>query len=321
MYADFNRSLIITPQSAAVGGADLGFNNGAMPGYSASNLTLDSMNVVNLSYANYFDNSFSTSTVSYVNHIRSTIGLGVSAGYIFIPDIEDNRMLDSSEANTLRFDKDITLTNCSHIYFRTGLGFRYGSELPVQLSSGISLNASRIRLIDYNGYGVGIDIGSGLLIKKPGVSMVVLLENVIGSYTHWNSSYSEYGYPHVRVGFGWERSFDYLYGVLKAGYTSPDFLNNEGINNINIDESTNDLVIETPERNSISEQPGLLISGAKLGVEYKILNVLSLRAGLAQKQFSFGAGVSLLAQRAGVDFAYITHALSGTYQVSLEYRW
>lgn len=321
IYTDFNRNLMVSPQSAALSGADLSINEGALPGYSPANLSRDSLNALSLSYANYFGNTFSTSTLSYVNHIDSNIAFGVAAGYIFIPDIEDNRDLDTNEYGDPRFNKSIKITNCSHIYFRTGYGITLNSGKPIEFSSGISLNASRIRLIDYNGYGLSLDLGSGVQFIKPGISLMVLVENIFGSYTYWNSLYSESGFRHIRIGLGWEQSFEYLYGEIRIGYTSPDLLTNEGINYISIDEHTDDFYIEKLNTYKIYEKPSILFSSAKFGIEYKILNIVAIRGGVANRRLSFGAGLELFAQRAGIDFAYLRHALSGTYQISLSYKW
>jgi hypothetical protein len=37
--------------------------------------------------------------------------------------------------------------------------------------------------------------------------------------------------------------------------------------------------------------------------------------------FSFGAGLCLMKNRAGIDFAYLTHELAPTYKLSVNFKW
>jgi hypothetical protein len=319
-YDQINRAIIISPQSAAFNGADLSLNDGAYAGSSPSNLIRDSINTLQLSYANYFGNALSSSVLSYVNSISSRSAFSVTTGYIYIPDIKDTRNSGIDESGEPIFD-NVTITSCSQIHFKAGFGLSLVKDKPFQVSTGVALNASRNRLVDYTGYGIGVDLGSSFMLPAQGLSAVLLLENVFGSYTYWSSSYSERGRQHIRLGIGWERNVDYIYGKLKLGYTSPDLLSNEGINGFEVDEVNDELVIEEPKKYTLNNNPELIVLGGKLGVEYTIMQIVAVRCGIAQDRFSFGAGVSLFSQRAGIDFAYMKHSLPGTYQFSLSYKW
>jgi hypothetical protein len=321
VYDQLNRSLITSPKSASFSGADLSLNDGAFPGYSPSNLIRDSMNSLQLSYADFFGNALSSSALSCIYHLSPRTAFSVTTGYIYIPDITDNRNLDTSVTGEVIFDKPVKITNCSQVHFRAGFGFSSDKNKPVVVSGGVSINASRNRLIDYTGYGLGLDLGSSVLLPSKGLSAVVLVENVTRSYTYWNSSYSEKGRPHVRFGIGWEKAVDYLYGTFRVGYTSPDLLSNEGINGFEVDEVDDELVIEKPKTYTLSKDPEILVLGAKLGFEYNVMKVFAVRCGIARDRFSFGAGLSLFEQRAAIDFAYMIHSLPGTYQISLLYKW
>jgi hypothetical protein len=320
IYDQLNRSIVTSPKSAALGGADLSFNEGAYPGYSASNLTKDSMNSLQLSYADFFGNAFSSSALSYIYHISPRTAFSITTGYIYIPDIKDTRDFDTSQNGDVFFDK-VKITNCSQVHFKAGFGYSTDKAKPVVASGGVSINASRNRLIDYTGYGLSLDAGSTIMLPTKGLSAVLLIENIAGSYTYWNSTYSERGKPHIRLGIGWEKAIEYFYGTFKAGYTTPDLLSNEGINGFEIDERDDELVIENPKKYTLSKNPEYLILGAKLGLEYCVMNVFAVRCGVARDRFSFGAGVLLFEQRAGIDFAYMIHSLPGTYQISLSYKW
>lgn len=321
-YDQLNRSIVTSTRSAAFNGADLSLSDGAYAGGSPSNLIRDSVTSLQFSYANYFGNALSSSVLSYVNNVSSRTAFSVTTGYIYIPDIKDTRNLHTNENGEPQGDESIKITNCSQVHLKSGFGLSLVTGQPYQISVGVALNASRNRLVEYTGYGIGVDIGSSLVHPVSGISTVLLIENVFGSYTYWNSSYSEKGRQRVRLGIGWEKALDYFYGKLKLGYTSPDLLSNEGINGFEIDEDNGVLVIENPKKYTLSKNPELIVLGAKLGLEYTIMQIVALRCGYAQgRRFSFGAGLALFKQRAGIDFAYMKHSLPGTYQFSLSYKW
>jgi hypothetical protein len=317
-YDQINRAIITSPRSASLNGADLSLNDGAYAGASPSNLVKDSSSSLQFSYANYFGNALSSSVLSYVNSISSRSAFSVTTGYIYIPDIKDNHNSDTNESGEPLYT---TITSCSQVHFKAGFGLSLVNDKPFRVSAGVALNASRNRLIDYTGYGIGVDLGSSFLLPALGLSAVLLVENVFGSYTYWSSSYSERGRQHVRLGIGWEKNIDYIYGKIKLGYTSPDLLSNEGINGYEVDEVNNKLVIEDPKKYTLRKNPELIVLGGKLGLEYTIMQIVAVRCGVAQDRFSFGAGLLLFGQRAGIDFAYMIHSLPGTYQFSLSYKW
>ncbi len=320
-YDQMNRSIVTSTGSAAFNGADLSLSDGAYAGASPSNLIRDSVNSLQFSYANYFGDALSSSVLSYVNSVSSRTAFSVTTGYIYIPDIMDTRNMNVDGSGTPQNDELIKITSCSQVHLKAGFGLLLVNDRPFRISAGAALNASRNRLVDYTGYGIGVDLGSSFILPAQGISTVLLIENVFGSYTHWSSSYSERGRQHVRLGIGWEKTLDYIYGKLKLGYTSPDLLSNEGINGFEIDEDNGVLVIENPKKYTLSKNPELIVLGGRLGLEYTIMQIVALRCGFAQDRFSFGAGLSLFRQRAGIDFAYMKHSLPGTYQFSLSYKW
>lgn len=320
-YDQIDRAIITSPKSASFNGADLSLNDGAYAGASPSNLVKDSCSSLQFSYANYFGNALSSSVLSYVNSVSSRSAFSVTTGYIYIPDIKDTRDMATDENGVPLPDQPIKITNCSQVHFKAGFGLSLVNDKPFRVSAGVALNASRNRLPDYTGYGIGVDLGSSFMLPAQGLSAVLLVENVFGSYTYWNSSYSEKGRQHVRLGIGWEKNVDYIYGKIKLGYTSPDLLSNEGINGYDVDEANNELVIENPKKYTLTKNPELIVLGAKLGLEYTIMQIVAVRCGFAQDRFSFGAGLSLFKQRAGIDFAYMIHSLPGTYQFGLSYKW
>jgi hypothetical protein len=224
---------------------------------------------------------------------------------------------DSNETGPYIADKK----NCSWINLRVGLGKSFDLSNSIAFSIGGALQAKRVRLIDYNGYGLGIDAGMRILFKKPNLSAALLFENVTSSMTHWSDEYRQLSARHIRIGIGWDKDFQYIYGNLRLAYTTPDILSNEGVNYFSAEVLVDGAVVETPLYEKVYKNPLLLIKAGKVGAEYTILKRVSLRVGLTNSTLSFGAGLNLFNERAGIDFAYMTHVLSGTYQLSLRYCW
>lgn len=318
-YADLNRELMFLPVSASMGGADLSFSAGAAYGSSPANLPFDTSNSLTLSYANFYQNTFSSSILSYSGPAGSKSGIGITAGYIYIPDVEDNRNSIVTDNNTLI---PVNKTrNCSDIYVRFSYGHRFDITPAWVVSAGLALNGRRSRLLEYSGYGIGADLGAKVYHKATGISFGTLIENITSNYTYWSENYKEYSYTHIRLGLGWEKIIPYIYGKVRVGYTSPDLLSNEGINKYSTETDTNNQKVEIPSQEKVHKNPELLFSNGRLGLEYLIMSRVALRVGLSQGKFNFGAGLQLFSNKAGVDFAYTTHQLSGTYQMSVMYKW
>ncbi len=314
-YIDNNDELINLPASAAMVGADLSFNTGASSFSSPANLAFDSINKIELAYASFFQNSFSTSLLSVNGYASSTIGYSITAGYIYIPDIPLSDTTSEGEAYVYGN------RNCSAIYLRAGLGKRFDLSGSISISIGAALQAKRTRLIGYRGYGLGMDAGTKVLFSNIGLSAAVLVENITSSMTYWGRNYYQWAYPHIRAALGWEKRIPYIYGTLRLAYTTPDLLANEGVNYFDDDQMQGDITFPKPQWKSVYKNPQLLILAARIGLEYMIMDRVAIRGGLTRGKVGLGAGVNLFNQRAGIDFAYVNHELAGTYQLGISYRW
>jgi hypothetical protein len=318
-YADINRELMLLPASIGMGGADLSLSSGATSGSSPSNLPYITKNMIHLSYANYFANAFSSSIVSFAGPVGVGGGFGITAGYLYIPDIEYTRDNQNENNNNLEYSPDIR--SASDIYIRFGYGYKFNLSKNWSVGVGASVNARRNNLNEYRGYGIGMDGGLRAFHKSTGFSSVFLVENITSNYTYWSKTYKEYSYAHIRIGIGWQKEFEYLYGRINVGYTSPDLLSNEGINYYRDEKDTINSNVKIPEKKSVSKNPEMIFSNGKIGLEYTILNTVAIRTGVSQGKFNLGAGLNLFSDRAGFDFAYTRHEIAGTYQVSLFYKW
>lgn len=318
-YVDVADELMTTPVSAAKVGSDLTLSSGVSVESTPANLPFDTMNHLSLSYAGYYGNVFSSSIVSYSGQPAENTGIGILAGYIYIPDIQDTRASTVDDSGRLAEAK-ISYFSASKVLFRAGVGRMFFNSDQFSVSAGIAANAKRVRLPEKS-YSVSLDGGLRGYMKTTGLSAALQIENLTSSYTYWNKDYQERAHPHVRVGLGWEKSLPYLYGSLKLSYASIDLLSNEGINSIEYDFTEIDNKIETITQESIPDNPSLLLTHGKYGIEFTIMNRVAVRGGYTRDRFSFGAGIQVIENMAGLDFAYIGHALAGTYQLAMHYTW
>ena len=318
-YAGVSEQLMVTPTSAAMAGSDLSIGNGATVESTPANLPFDSLNRLSLSYAGFFGNVFSSSMLTYSGKIQDKTGISLLLGYLYFPDIPNTLGSTVADDGSLM---EVKITNyaASKIIFRAGVGRSILIHPKMTLSGGIALNAQRARLPE-TGYGIGMDLGIKSFFPRTGISLALQLENATSSYMYWNKNYKEGSYQHLRAGIGWERNLQYLYGRLRLSYATPDLFADEGINSYA--KTTNDKgeSADAPDHYEVYEKPSLLFSQGKIGLEYVIMRMVALRFGITQGMVSFGAGLHLMKDRTGLDFAYITHALGGTYQLSVFYNW
>jgi hypothetical protein len=320
-YADENRELFTAPKSAAMGGADVSFERSALPLSNPSNLAKDSLKEAALAYAGYFQNTFSVSSMSFIAPVDTRSGFGLSLSYRLIPDIN---LSPSGDSGVTR------ITSSPQLFFRAGYGrsiVRLNNNM--EIIAGAAINGERRDNVDLVGYGIGLDIGANLLVKNLGVSAGIVVENATTSYIHWTSEYKNYAYPHARLGLGWQHEITYIYGKISAAYLSPDLFSNEGINSYGSEDvsasdgySTATTAVASPDMKSVYRNPLMFFTG-RYGLEYAIINRLAFRAGYSPSSmsFSFGAGLCLMQNRAGIDFAYLTHELAPTYKLSVNFKW
>ncbi len=313
-YADMVSEVFASPQSSALKGADMAINPAGPLVSNPAVAARPQLSALNLSYASYYHGVFSTSILNYTGPAGSNAGLSISTAYLLIPDIEDTRNVDINAVNT----DSIERFTSSDIWLRVGYGRKFEFK-SATLYYGGAINARRRRL-PVIGYGIGLDAGFMLNLHKPSLSFGLLYENVRKGYVRWQGSeYEEYALPHLRFSAAWEKELPYIYGRMTAVYTSPDLLSNEGINSY--EDSRYRGEDKVPAMVEYSKNPGMIISNGKYGLEYSIMNTLSLRAGLSQGTYSLGAGLDLFNRSAGVDFCFLSHEIGGTYKMSVTYRW
>lgn len=322
-YSNSNKTIFVFPEYSSLGGSALVFSRDGTPMSNPANLSLDSSSVVSLAYSGYFDNTFSTTLGSFVTQIRENIGVSMFAGYIYIPDIWNTNGFDVYEdTDTPIFDPSkLKYESSSELFLNFAFGYTIFSTKKIVTAAGAAFHCQRRRLIDWTGYGIGVDVGATLALLKAGVRFSLLFDDITTNYIRWSSDYHDNGLPHARLGIGWHKEIPYIYGTLSIMYKTPDLLGNEGVGyNWIADKAGN---ITEPEMQSVKEDPQLLLTAGAYGVEYIVQKVVALRVGLDEsKRLFFGAGVNLFRRSLFFDFSYmVSNELPGTYSLSMGYHW
>jgi hypothetical protein len=330
-YSDNTRELFYLPRSASVAGADYVFARDGTPQVNPANLAFDSSTEISLSYASYYQNTFSTSILSYAGRIDAVSGFGISMSYLYVPDIMGTQnLLTESDGTPIYDDQRLQYSTYSDIFFHAGYGRRFITSRKFELTGGVGINAQRQRLAfnEYRGYSMGLDGGVALDFPRPGLRVSLACDNISTQYTRWSGGYSEIAYPHLRLGAGWQKDIPYIYGHIRLQYKTLDLLGNEGADAIQLStllttdsagsSNPNQLSGETP---AVGAASGALALLGSLGIEYTIKDVFAIRiGGNLENKLAFGCGVNLLQRRLSFDASYTMHELAPTYQIGVTYR-
>jgi hypothetical protein len=313
VYGDMAAEALVSPRSAALAASDLAVN---AFGPIASNPSLAarvSAPEVTATYSSYYGGAFSASAFNYAGATGKGGGISVTAACLLIPGIEDTRGVDVGAFD----DADVKAFSAYDIWLRAGYGHAFETE-RASFYAGAAAAFRRRGLGDAKAYGLGADIGATARLKKPALSAAILWENARYSAVKWKN-YSEEVPQHIRASLAFEHSDPYIYGRIALFYTTPDLLANEGINAWS--DTSDRAESRQPASRSLSDGAGILLSAGRFGIEYAIMNTLSLRAGLDGGGYTMGAGLALFDGRAGADICYVSHELAGTVKVSVTYRW
>jgi hypothetical protein len=334
-YADNNRDLFLLPRSSALGSSDFVFSRDGTNQSNPANLADDSLSELCLAYAGFYQNAFNTSVLSYSAPVTDHSGIGLSAGYLYNPDIPVTDHLQTmsvgSDIVPVYDPSRINYISGSELYVHFGYGYKHQLVPGIKVSAGAAINALRHNLSPYRGYGIGCDGGAMVDFVNWGLRAAVGVENVTTNYTRWSKDWGVTAPPHVRVGIGWQKEIAYLYGKIQLQFKSLDLLGNEGTNALVqdslVDVSSNP--INKPSEKKFTTDPGYFMYNGIYGIEYTVLHTLSLRVGIPVggaygddwTRIAFGGGVNLLKKRLTIDVSYLSHELAGTYQLGVTYRW
>ncbi len=335
-YSDNTREMFVLPRGASLGASDIVFTRDGASESNAAAAPFDSANDLTLSYASYYQNTFSTSILSYAGVIDRVSGFGVSLSYLYDPGIPGTQNLDVASDGTPVWDPTrFTYSTESILAFHAAYGRAFPFSRRFELGLGAALNAVRHALPfgEYRGYGMGLDAGMLLDFPRPEIRLGLLCENITSQYTRWSAAYSEKAYPHLFLGLGWEKDIPYIYGHIKINYKTLDMLSNQGATSINsssvfggLDSATaseQNLPVPTdePDVPKLQNDPWWFLLSGNVGLEYRIMDVVAVRVGHSMvNAWTFGCGIALFKKQVALDFACLTHELAPTYQLSVTYR-
>lgn len=328
-YSGVNRSLYISPKFSALGESFQSLSSEPLSVCNPANILKDSLNSVYFSYSGFYENSFSVSLGYLKLNIDTIQSVAVSLSYMQIPDVDSVTLLSGGDGETPQAIS-ISSKSSSEIFFdirysRNMLSFSRG-----RLLLGGAFHAKRRRLINWDGYGFGFDIGASALFTG-GAAISFHVEDVTTEYTYWSGEYSEIGLPQSFLGFGFEKDWPKKVGI-SISYRTPDLFSNSGVGaNLSTDvmgyeydttvtNGSSELTVTNsnePEIISVWENPIHLLSFAGYGFEFRIRKIVSFRVGFTDThKLTFGGGVKIV-NRFDVDFVYATSQnLSGSYGVS-----
>jgi hypothetical protein len=333
-YSDNTRELFFLPRSASLAGAEYIFSRDCSPQANPAILAFDSVTEVSVSYASYYQNTFSSSILSYAGSIDQVSGFGISLSYLYVPDIMGTQNLQTEADGTPVYDQGrLQNSTYSDVYFCAGYGRSIFKSRKLELSAGIGISAQRQRLPfnQYRGYSMGLDGGMAADFPRTGLRLSLRCDNITTQYTRWSANYSEIAYPHLRLGAGWHVEIPYIYGRIQILYKSLDILGNEGANAVDVStllstdqpgsSNPNQLSGEKPAAAGFNGRSALLAFLGSAGLEYTIKEMFSIRlGGNLENKLAFGCGVNLLQRRLCFDASYAMHELAPTYQIGVTYR-
>ncbi len=307
VYSNENSKLFKSSEFAALGEASQVFSTEPLPMTNPANVVRAKTNRAHLSYSSYYQNIFNVTSTYMSMQIDDIQSAGFSYSYLFVPDIDSIWAEVDEDGDPLEYD--IRLKTGSEVY----ANFVYSRKLWdldfATITAGAALHAKRVRLIDWTGYGIGLDIGISAMFQN-GFATSLQINDVTTEYTYWSKNYSENGLQRCYLGLGYENSFGR--NRLSLMYRSPDLFSNSGVGQV-IGTGEDD----EPERLRVRSDFSLLYKAAAYGTALTLRDIVTFRAGWADTQkLTFGGGV-LLYQKLHLDFSYATHKdLAGTYGVS-----
>ena len=315
IYGNDNRFLFSSPEYSASGEAKNALSAEPIPANNPASTILAEKTTFFAGYTGFWNNSFWTGNTYATLKIDPKSTISAFAGYLSIPDIDSvERKIEFEGAEP---DYKITQVSSSELSVNLNYARKILDFERFDLSAGVALNVMRRRLVEWTGYGIGVDLGF-LFSTNRGNHVGLQFDNLTTQYTHWSKDYHENVLPNCFLSYGFSRDVNENLGI-KLFYRSPDLFGNSGVVGNTLGKEAG--FDENINSGSIRKHPENLFIAAGYGTEFIIKRMVSLRAGITDShKLTFGGGIKLF-DRAAVDFAYIySSALDGTYGVSLKFE-
>ena len=314
IYGNENRFLFMSPEFAAVGEAKNALCADPIPANNPASIILSEKTSFFAGYAGFYENSFWTANTYATMKIDSLNTASIFIGYLHIPDIDSVERIIPFEGAEPAYR--ISSVTSSELYVNLNYAIKIFAFERWNLSVGGALNVMRRRLVEWTGYGIGMDLGL-LFSTDRGNYVSLQFDNITTHYTHWSKDYHENTLPNAFLGYGFSKNISEKVKI-ELLYRSPDLFGNSGVvsNNLGKESVFDDKV----KSGSIRSNPENLFTAAGYGAEINFKKIVAIRFGLSDShKLTFGGGAYLF-ERINIDFAYIySSALDGTYNVSLKF--
>lgn len=309
-YTNTNRLLFVSPTYTALGGSNVLTSSEPLPVTNPASIIGTKRKDLFVGFNNYFKNSHNSTVLSGVVPLSEKQNVALSVGYLYVPVDSVSASLDQ---NGIPYDYVIKTKTSSELYINAYYAHTLLTYSKGALTVGGSVHFNRRRLIDWSGYGIGLDIGVVNAFTN-GVTLGLHINDVTTQFMHWSSDYKELGKPICFAAFAFETGSKH---ELALSYKTPDLFGNSGLGRTDKGSTIFD---EEVGYISVKSDPLKLLSHASYGVAGTFNKRLILRAGFSDaRKLSFGGGVKLF-ERLGIDFAYARQSdLGGTYTVSSTY--
>ena len=176
--------------------------------------------------------------------------------------------------------------------------FSLGALLGQRLSLGVNFKAIRQSVGENSSLGFGFDVG--LLYKWKAWSLGVNLQDITGTYIFWDTGHRDTRSPGVQIGAGYKKSLDFLRSSICLSLQQNIRFEGQNIGS----------------QISFGEAANGDFAG---GIEYTLLERLSLRIGSTSSNLALGAGVTIKMLR--FDYAYMSHDLGNAHRVAAAFRF
>jgi len=320
VYGNENRFLFSSPEFLAVGEAKNALSAEPIPANNPASTILAEKTAFFAGYTGFYNNSFWTGNTYATLRIDTASVISAFVGYLSIPGIDSvwRRIeRDPITKDTISEIFGVTQVSSSELSVNLNYARKILDFERFDLSLGVSFNVMRRRLVEWTGYGIGLDLGV-LFSTNRGNHVGFQIDNVTTQYTHWSKKYHENVLPQAFLSYGFSKELNSNLW-LQLFYRSPDLLGNSGVTASTLGKEAG--FDEKIRSGSIRKNPENLFVAAGYGAEILIKQTVSIRTGLTDShKLTFGGGINLF-ERMSVDFAYIhSSALDGTYGVSLRFE-
>jgi len=281
----------IGARALGMGGAFVAIANDATASYwNPAGLALLRQREITVMHASRFSGIIHSNFVNFIYPDQKGSAFGISWFRTGVDDIPKSTKLDE-------FDRPIIegyLKNVDQALFLS-----YSRQAAEKLYLGGNIKMIRQTVGENSSLGFGLDLG--LLYRLANcISLGLNLQDLAGTYVFWDTGHRDIKNPTLKWGIAFTKSFSKLKGNLTLAVDQ----------NIRFEGETNENTL------SVGDFAG---SDFQFGAEYRLLDIIALRAGLDRKYLTAGTGLKL--KMLEIDYAFVSYELGNTHRISAGVRF